>query len=232
MSTGTLYIVSTPIGNLDDLAPRAKQMLESSAYVLCESTEQTRKLSPTAKLKKYVGKGSLGTAVMSQTIEDLKAGNDVSLVCNAGTPLISDPGLALVEIAVASGITVRHVPGFNAALSAAVTSGFPTKRLILAGFLPKKSGAQKNSLEKLKSAGTALDEPAGIVIYVSKYQILRTIENISGVFGPQVKVSLAREMTKMFEEHKNGTPAELIAWLNENNVRLKGEFTLVLEVMS
>ena len=95
---------------------------------------------------------------MAQAIEDLKAGSDISLVCNAGTPLISDPGLALVEIAVASGISVRHVPGFNAALSAAVTSGFPTKRLILVGFLPKKSGAQKNSLEKLKTAGLALDE--------------------------------------------------------------------------
>lgn len=231
MSTGTLYIVSTPIGNLDDLAPRARQTLESSAYVLCESTEQTRKLSPTAKLKKYVGKGSLGTAVMAQTIEDLKAGSDISLVCNAGTPLISDPGLALVEIAVASGITLRHVPGFNAALSAAVTSGFPTKRLIMAGFLPKKFGAQKNSLEKLKSAGNALDEPAGIVIYVSKYQILKTIENIAGVFGQEIEISLAREMTKMFEEHKNGTPSELKDWLNESKVRLKGEFTLVIETV-
>ena len=230
MSTGTLYIVSTPIGNLDDLAPRAKQTLESSAYVLCESAEQTRKLSSTARLKKYVGKGSLGTAGLAQAIEDLKAGSDISLVCNAGTPLISDPGLALVEIAVASGISVRHVPGFNAALSAAVTSGFPTKRLILAGFLPKKSGAQKNSLEKLKTAGLALDEPAGIVIYCSKYQVLKTIENVAEVFGPEVKVSLAREMTKMFEEHKNGTPAELIAWLNENKVRLKGEFTLVISL--
>lgn len=230
MSTGTLYIVSTPIGNLDDLAPRAKQTLESSAYVLCESTEQTRKLSPTAKLKKYVGKGNFGTMVMAQAIEDLKAGSDISLVCNAGTPLISDPGLALVEIAEASGIPVKHVPGFNAALSAAVTSGFPTKRLILAGFLPKKSGAQKNTLEKLKNAGVALNEPAGIVIYCSKYQVLKTIENIAEVFGLEIKVSLAREMTKMFEEHKNGIPAELIAWLNENKVRLKGEFTLVISV--
>lgn len=230
MSTGTLYIVSTPIGNLDDLAPRAKQALEASAYVLCESTEQTRKLSPTARLKKYVGKGSLGTAVMSQAIEDLKAGSDISLVCNAGTPLVSDPGLALVEIAVASGISVKHVPGFNAALSAAVTSGFPTKRLILAGFLPKKSGAQKNTLEKLYKSGLALDEPAGIVIYCSKYQVLKTIENVAQVFGPEIKVSLAREMTKMFEEHKNGIPSELISWLNENKVRLKGEFTLVVSI--
>ena len=150
MSTGTLYIVSTPIGNLDDLAPRAKQTLESSAYVLCESTEQTRKLSSTARLKKYVGKGSLGTAGLAQAIEDLKAGSNISLVCNAGTPLISDPGLALVEIAVASGISVRHVPGFNAALSAAVTSGFPTKRLILAGFLPKNQVPRKIHWKNLK----------------------------------------------------------------------------------
>ena len=229
---GTLYIISTPIGNLDDLAPRAKQLLESSAYVLCESTEQTRKLSPTARLKKYVGKGSLGTAVMAQAIEDLKSGSDISLVCNAGTPLISDPGLALVEIAVASEIPIRHVPGFNAALSAAVTSGLPTKRLILAGFLPKKSEAQKNSLKKLKSAGLALEEPAGIVIYCSKYQVLKTIENVGEVFGPEIKISLAREMTKMFEEHKNGTPSELKVWLNESKVRLKGEFTLVLTLSS
>ncbi|MBI2310044.1 rRNA small subunit methyltransferase 1 [Candidatus Collierbacteria bacterium] len=230
MSTGTLYIVSTPIGNLDDLAPRAKQILESSAYVLCESTDQTRKLTSAARLKKYVGKGSSGTSVMSQAIDDLKSGSDISLVCNAGTPLISDPGLALVEIAVACGIPVRQVPGFNAALSAAVTSGLPTKRLILAGFLPKKSGAQNNSLEKLKNAALALDEPAGIVIYCSKYQVLKTIENIAVVFGEGIKISLAREMTKMFEEHKNGIPAELINWLNENKVRLKGEFTLVIEV--
>ena len=232
MSTGTLYIVSTPIGNLEDLASRAKQLLESSYYVLCESTEQTRKLSPTARLKKYVGKGSLGTAVMSQAIEDLKAGNNISLVCNAGTPLISDPGLALVEVAVACGIPIRHVPGFNAALSAVVTSGLPTKRLLLAGFLPKKYGAQKNSLDKLKNASLALDEPTGIVIYCSKYQILKTIENISEVFGPDIKISLAREMTKMFEEHKNGTPTQLISWLNENKVRLKGEFTLVISSIS
>lgn len=230
MSTGTLYIVSTPIGNLDDLAPRAKQVLESSLYVLCESTDQTRKLTPSTRLKKYVGKGGLGTAVMAQAIEDLNAGKDISLVCNAGTPLVSDPGLTLVEIAVASGISVKHVPGFNAALSAAVTSGLPTKRLILAGFLPKKSAAQKNSLEKLLAAGLALDEPAGIVIYVSKYQVLKTIESIAQVFGEDIKISLAREMTKMFEEHKNGTPDELKNWLNESKVRLKGEFTLVIAI--
>ena len=110
MSTGTLYIVSTPIGNLDDLAPRAKQILESSAYTLCESTEQTRKLTSTARLKKYVGKGSSGTSVMSQAIDDLKSGSDIGLVCNAGTPLISDPGLALVEVAVACGIPVIASP--------------------------------------------------------------------------------------------------------------------------
>ena len=75
-----------------------------------------------------------------------------------------------------------------------------------------------------------MDEPAGIVIYVSKYQVLKTIENVAEVFGPEIKISLAREMTKMFEEHKNGTPAELIAWLNENKVRLKGEFTLVISL--
>lgn len=202
--------------------------MESSAYILCESTEQTRRLTSTARLKKFIGKGSLGTTVMAQAIEDLKAGRDISLVCNAGTPLISDPGLALVEIAVTSEITVKHVPGFNAALSAAVTSGLSTKRLILAGFLPKKSGAQKNSLAKLKDAGLALDEPVGIVVYVSKYQILKTLENVAEIFGPEVKISLAREMTKMFEEHKNGTPEEVISWLNEDKVRLKGEFTLVL----
>lgn len=235
---GILYLVSTPIGNLDDLSPRAKQTLSSVLYVLCESTEQTKKLviarnpefaeGRRGNLVRYEGKGFKAEVQRTKVLEDLHSGKSVALVSNAGTPNISDPGLSLVRAVVKEGLPVVHIPGPVAFVSAAVTSGLPTKNILFIGFLPKKEGAIQKRVEKAKLALETLDEPASLVCYVSKYQLHRTLDAIKAVFGNVARISLAREMTKLYEEHKTGHIDELMEWIKESKNREKGEFTLVI----
>lgn len=230
-STGTLYLVSTPIGNLGDLSPRAKEVLNSVTYVLCESTGESRKLVISAPLLRYERKGYGGDVQKTKVLEDLRSGNSVALVSNAGTPLISDPGLSLVAAVVGAGLPVVHIPGAAAFVSAVVTSGFPAKNILFIGFLPKKSAAIENKFEQAKSAIAALDDPASLVCYVSKYQMEKALLAAKKVFGDSARISLARELTKLYEDHKTGTIDEVITWIAESSNRQKGEFTLVINIL-
>lgn len=229
-STGVFYLISTPIGNLEDLSPRAKQTLSSVTYVLCESTDQTRKLGVSTPLFRYEGKGFKSDVQKTKVLEDLRSGKDIALVSNAGTPNISDPGLFLVRAVVTEGLTVVHIPGPVAFVSAAVTSGFPTKNILFIGFLPKKEGAMQKKFEKAKMAMEALGDPVSLVCYVSKYQLERSLDAVKTVFGNSAQISLARELTKLYEEHKTGSIDEIIEWFKDSENRGKGEFTLVIAI--
>lgn len=225
---GTLYIVSTPIGNLADLSPRAKATLNAVAYILCESVLWTKKLEVDSPLLRYEGKGFRSEQQIGKVISDLRLGKSIALVSNAGTPVVSDPGQKLVESVVKEGLPVVHIPGPSAFVSAAVGSGLPTKNILFIGFLPKKSSQINSKFNAAKESLVALDEPGCIVCYVSKYQLQRALESIHEVFGTHAFVSVAREMTKLYEEHKTGTLDEIRNWIGEKNNRTKGEFTLVI----
>lgn len=227
-STGILYLVSTPIGNLDDLSPRATQVLSSSSYVLCESIEQTRKLGISTPLFRYEGKGFKAEVQKTKVLEDLRNGISVALVSNAGTPLISDPGLSLVRTVIQKGFPVVHIPGPAAFVSAVVSSGLPTKNILFIGYLPKKEAAIENKFKKAKLALQELDDPASLVCYVSKYQLQRVLRIAKDVLGSSTILHVARELTKLHEEHKTGSIDDIMQWLVESRNREKGEFTLVL----
>lgn len=227
-STGILYLVSTPIGNLEDFSLRAQRTLSEAAYVLCESTDQTRKLGISTPLIRYEGKGFKAEAQKTHVLEDLRNGKDIALVSNAGTPLISDPGLSLVRTVIQKGFPVVHIPGPAAYVSAVVTSGLPTKNILFIGYLPKKEEAIRRKFEKAKTSLESLGDPASLVCYVSKYQLQRALDGVQHVFGNSIVVNLARELTKVYEEHKTGNTDEVIRWVSESKNRQKGEFTLVL----
>lgn len=251
-STGTLFIVSTPIGNLGDLSPRAAETLRSVKYVLCESVQQTLKLQGTiqgltteriaesieetqsrlaVKLLRYEGKGPKSDWQIQKVLADLTNGDSVALVSNAGTPLISDPGAKLVAEVVRSGFPVVHIPGPAAFVSAVVASGLPTKNILFIGFLPKKTNALNQKLASARVSLLALAEPASLACYIPKYQLNKTIETIVGIFGAQVIVSLARELTKLHEEYFTGPISDLKNWLSASPHRQKGEFTLVIFIV-
>jgi len=276
-SRGTLFIVSTPIGNLGDLSPRAAKTLRSAKYILCESIDQTNKLlnilkrtedgvseiieeepsktlSPTpssrrrrsergflaerieetpsriAPLARYEGKGPKSDWQIQKVIADLQNGDSVALVSNAGTPSVSDPGAKLVAAVVRAGLPVVHIPGPAAFVSAAVTSGLPTKNILFIGFLPKKINALAQKLAAARSALLALNEPASLAAYVPKYQLDKTITAVTEIFGDQTLISLARELTKLHEDHFTGPISDLKTWLSQSPHRLKGEFTLVISM--
>jgi 16S rRNA (cytidine1402-2'-O)-methyltransferase len=248
-STGTLFIVSTPIGNLGDLSPRAAETLKSVKYVLCESTEQTNKLlnhllqtsdvcrpanvgrllsKSATKLIRYEGKGPKSDWQIQKVIADLQNNDSVALVSNAGTPLVSDPGAKLVAAVVVAGLPVVHIPGPAAFVSACVISGLPTKNILFIGFLPKKTVALTQKLIAARSALLALNEPASLATYVPKYQLDKTIVAVTEVFGENTLVSLARELTKLHEDHFTGPISQVSTWLSASPHRSKGEFTLVI----
>lgn len=234
---GVLFIVSTPIGNLEDFSQRAKKTLDSVDYVLCEETSQTKKLLNSqpqkeypfvAKLLRYEGKGFKGELQQAKVIADLNSGKNIALVTNAGTPLISDPGQSLVNAVVKSGLPVIHIPGPVAMISAVITSGLPTKNLIFIGFLSKKEVAIRKDLEKAKKAMLALEEPASIVLYCSKYQLFKTLSSIKLAFGEKTLISIAGELTKLHEKHFTGTVSLAEEWLKSDPLNQKGEFTIVI----
>jgi len=205
-STGTLFIVSTPIGNLGDLSPRAAKSLHSAKYILCESVSHTRVILSAAKdlinlkraeddisesklapLVRYEGKGPKSDWQIQKVLADLQNGDSVALVSNAGTPLISDPGGKLAAAVVAASLPVVHIPGPAAFVSAAVTSGLPTKNILFIGFLPKKTKALAQKLAAARSSLLALNEPASLAVYVPKYQLNKTIDAVIKTFGEIIR---------------------------------------------
>lgn len=217
---GTLYVVATPIGNLGDITLRALETLKGADLIACEDTRRTRQLLshydihvPTTSYFEH-NKRVKGPWL----IEQVRAGRRVALVCDAGTPGISDPGAALIQEAVAAGVPVEHVPGPAALVHALVLSGLPTDRFLFEGFLPVKSGARRRRLEEL----ACLERT--VVIYESPHRLLKTLQDLLDVVG-DVPLACARELTKMFEEVRREPVSAAIAHFTAHPPR--GEFVLV-----
>jgi 16S rRNA (cytidine1402-2'-O)-methyltransferase len=221
-----LYLVATPIGNLEDITLRALRVLKEADRIACEDTRQTQKLlnhfdiaTPTVSYHQH--------NEQSRTVELialLQQGGRVAVVSDAGTPAFSDPGLDLVRAAVAVGVPVIPIPGPNAALNALVASGLDTDRFLYVGFLAAKPGARRTELETLASRLPGLT----LVVYEAPHRILETLADVEAVWGNSVRVVVARELTKIHEEFLRGTVAEVRRALSERD-RIRGEMVLLIE---
>ncbi len=229
-----LYLVATPIGNLEDITLRALRVLRSVDRIACEDTRQTAKLLHHFGIKKptvsYHLHNEQGRA--EELIAELRAGARLAVVSDAGTPAIADPGEALVRAAIAAGVPVFPVPGANAVLSALIGSGLPTERFTFHGFLPAKAGQRRTALEALRRLPTAAPHADPTVaethiFYETPHRILEALADVVAVFGPQQPVVLARELTKLHEEFLRGTAATVYADL-QTRPAVRGEMVLLL----
>jgi 16S rRNA (cytidine1402-2'-O)-methyltransferase len=219
---GLLYVVSTPIGNLEDITYRAVRLLKEADWIACEDTRTTKRL-----LDHY----SIQTRSLSyhehneaNRTEDLVArlqqGETGALVSDAGTPLLSDPGYRIVRAAVQAGIRVEALPGPSALLAGLVVSGLPTDQFHFGGFLPPKHGQRTRVLESLR------DEAATLIFYEAPHRILESLEDIAATLGER-EVVVARELTKLHEEVLRGTPAEIRGALEARD-SIRGEFVVLI----
>lgn len=219
----TLSIVATPIGNLDDMSPRACEVLAAADVIAAEDTRHSRRLTshlgintPLMSLHEHNER-----ARIEQILERLAAGERVALISDAGTPLISDPGYALVAATRAAGYAVVAVPGPCAAIAALSVAGLPTDRFVFEGFLPSKGSARRARLDALA------EESRTLVCYESSHRIAATTADLAACFGER-RVVLARELTKLHEQSVSLAAAELPAWLAADDNRRRGEFVLVV----
>jgi len=223
-----LYLVATPIGNLGDITLRALEVLKSADRIACEDTRQTQKLlnhygitSPTISYHEHNERDRA-----AKLIEELKSGARIAVVSDAGTPGISDPGSVLVREAIAAGLPVIPIPGANAALSALIASGLPTDDFHFLGFLPEKAGARRTRLESI--AEQPRDTAQTVILYEAPHRVADTLADLEAVFGPSLRITAAREITKLHEEFLRGTVAEVRAQLTDRD-RIRGEFVLLIE---
>jgi 16S rRNA (cytidine1402-2'-O)-methyltransferase len=221
-----LYLVATPIGNLEDITLRALRVLKGVDRIACEDTRQTHKLLNhfdifTSTVSYHEHNEQARTA---ELIALLQQGGRVAVVSDAGTPAFSDPGLEIVKAAVAAGVPVIPIPGANAALSALVASGMDTDRFLYAGFLAAKPGTRRTELEALAAKADGLT----LVLYEAPHRILETLADVEAVWGEQARVVVARELTKLHEEFLRGTAGEVRLALSARD-RIRGEMVLLIE---
>jgi 16S rRNA (cytidine1402-2'-O)-methyltransferase len=221
---GTLYVVATPIGNLADLTPRAREVLASVALIAAEDTRHTRQLLQTC---------GIGTALTSlhehneaqksaELVARLAQGDSIALVSDAGTPLVSDPGFDLVAGARAQGIAVVAIPGACAAIAALSVAGLPTNRFVFEGFLPAKAAARGERLRQLAS------EERTLIFYEAPHRLAEVLRDMAETFGTQRRVSISRELTKRFETTYSGTLSELSAAAEVDRDMSRGEIVIVV----
>ncbi|MBV8801359.1 MAG: 16S rRNA (cytidine(1402)-2'-O)-methyltransferase [Gammaproteobacteria bacterium] len=222
---GVLYIVATPIGNLQDITLRAIEVLQK---VDCIAAEDTRHSLPL--LKQF----SIHTAIISlheynerertnELLKRLQNGESIALISDAGTPLISDPGYFLVREVRELGIRVIPIPGACAAITALCAAGLPTDKFVFEGFLPVKSKQRKDALTPFKH------EMRTVIFYESPRRLLECLEDIQEVLGNERKIIIGRELTKLFETIQAGTATQLISWINADNNQTRGEIVILLE---
>lgn len=218
---GILYIVPTPVGNLDDMTFRAVQVLKDADLILAEDTRTSSVLLHRydihCKLQSHHKFNEHQTAEMIK--ERILGGLNVALISDAGTPGISDPGFLLARTCAAEGIEVQTLPGATACIPAIVSSGLPCDRFCFEGFLPVKKGRQ--TLLK-----TLAEEPRTMIFYESPYRLVKTLDQFIECFGPDRECSVAREISKIHEEHKRGTLSEVSAWYKDHEP--KGEIVVVV----
>jgi 16S rRNA (cytidine1402-2'-O)-methyltransferase len=218
---GTLFVVATPIGNLEDITLRALRTLKECDLVAAEDTRRTGQLLKHFNIQKpLLSYFQFNEAKRSEEIlERLQRGEKIAIVTDAGSPGISDPGERVVKAALAHGFRVESVPGPSAVVAAITASGLPTEEFHFVGFLPHKSGQRRNKLEELKAVSGTL------AFYESPFRIEKMLAELNEIF-PERHVVLARELTKKFEEFLRGTPSELLAIMKTR--RLRGEFVVLV----
>lgn len=223
IASGVLYIIATPIGNLDDISKRAVDILQKVDYLICEDTRVTAKLLHHLGLKKslMVCNDHTEKANLDRIIADLHSGKMIGMVSDAGTPLISDPGYLIVNRAKEEDLRVVPIPGSCAAITALCASGMQTSRFTFVGFLNKKSGMRKRELEELKYAKEVL------IFYVPLIKVQQIINEMLEIWGLRVAV-LARELTKVYEEIHKADLAQMLEYC-KNHENLKGEAVLIVE---
>lgn len=216
-----LYIVPTPIGNLDDITLRAIKVLKEADYILAEDTRTSAFLMKHLGIEKPLRSHHKFNehATAAAVAESIEAGKTVALVSDAGTPGISDPGFLLVRTCVEAGIEVETLPGATALIPALVQSGFPCDRFCFEGFLPQKKGRTKR-LQELA------DESRSIIFYESPFRVVKCLEQLAELFGEERQVSVSRELTKKFEQTVRGTISEVLEHFKHNEP--KGEFVIVV----
>ncbi len=219
---GKLFLVPTPIGNLEDMTLRAIRILKEVDVILAEDTRTSAKLLDHFEIKnKLVFHHKFNehktVEMIARQIED---GKNVALISDAGTPGISDPGFLLVRTCIEKEIEVECLPGATALIPALVNSGFPTDRFTFEGFLPQKKGRQK----KIKELAT---EPRTMIFYESPFRLIKSLEQFAEFMGSDRKASVSRELSKYYEENRRGTLAELIEYFGSKTI--KGEIVIVLE---
>jgi 16S rRNA (cytidine1402-2'-O)-methyltransferase len=219
---GTLFIVATPIGNLEDITYRAVRVLGEADLIACEDTRQTRKLLDrygiSRPLTSYHEHNEAERS--DELIAELESGKNIALVSDAGTPLIADPGYRLVQKARANGIAVSPVPGPSATIAALSASGLPTDAFTFHGFIPPKRTQRRRLLDEIK------DSEITHIFYEAPHRIIETLGDITEILAGR-PVVVAREVTKLHEEFLSGTAAEIRSGL-ESRIAIKGEFTLMI----
>lgn len=219
----TLVLVGTPIGNLGDLAPRAVEALRAADAICCEDTRRTGRLLQHAGVERrplIVVNDHTEAAAVQKVLQRLARGERVAVVTDAGMPGVADPGERLVRAALAKGHPVEVVPGPSAAVTAVVASGLPTGRWVFEGFLPRRGSGRSERLAEL--AG----ERRTVVLYEAPHRLVRTLADLAGACGPDRRVAIGRELTKLHEETWRGTLAEAVEWAAGTP---KGELVLVLD---
>jgi 16S rRNA (cytidine1402-2'-O)-methyltransferase len=218
---GILYLVATPIGNLEDMSPRAVRILKEAVLIAAEDTRHTGKLLKhfeiDTPLTSYFEHNKLSK--LEFILEKLAVG-DVALVSDAGTPAINDPGYELVQAALASGWNVVPIPGPSAPIAALTVSGLPTDSFLYLGYLPHKTSERHRRLEEV------MDQPYTLIFLESPYRVTESLEDILSILGDR-RICVAREMTKMFEEYWRGNVSKALEYFKSQPAR--GEFTLVVE---
>jgi len=218
-----LYLVATPIGNLEDITLRAIRVLKEVDLIACEDTRQTQKLLNHYGISKraisYHEHNEASRA--AELVEKLTAGVRIAMVSDAGTPGVSDPGFRLVALAIERGVPVIPIPGAAAFVSALVGSGLPLESFSFRGFLGPKSGSRRRELEKVRQS------PQTEIFYEAPHRILDTLKDLVAVLGPERPVVVARELTKVHEEFLRGTAGEVLATLSKRG-EVKGEIVLLI----
>lgn len=221
---GILYLVSTPIGNLKDISPRVLETLRNSSLILCEDTRRTglllKNLGINKPLLSYFEHNEINR--IPEVIQKLKEGNDISMVSDAGTPTISDPGYKLVRNCISEKLNVQAIPGPSAILNALAASGLPTDRFLFLGFLSHKEVQKQKLISDLITRFSNF--PTTFICFESPHRLQKTLQLLKEVY-PKAQVVVARELTKVHEEFTRGTPDEVLIYFNSKPP--KGEITLI-----
>jgi len=222
LAPGTLYVVSTPIGNLEDITLRALRILKEVALIAAESRDHTRKLCTRYGIKiPLTSYNSHNQHYKGRVLlEKLQSGLDIALVSDAGTPGLSDPGSRLIREAIDAGIPLVPVPGVSAPLTALCISGLPIHRFVFVGFLSNKKGRRRKELEGLKQ------ECRTMIFFESPHRLIKMLTDVYDILGDR-KIALAKEMTKIFEEVKRGAISGILSSLEDKEIR--GEYTIIVQ---